>query len=61
MAKTIIEFEGIYGGPQAREIILRILKEALALVENTDPGASLICSGFRIEQERSEERAGRNT
>lgn len=49
MSEPLIEFEGVYGGDQSREIVLRILKEALALVENSDQQASLICSGFRIE------------
>ena len=51
MARVLIEFEGIYGGPQSREIVLRMLKEALALVENTHAQADLVCSGFRIEEE----------
>ncbi|MDQ4078800.1 MAG: hypothetical protein M3220_21480 [Chloroflexota bacterium] len=55
MASTIIEFEGIYGGPQSREVVLRVLKEALALVENTEPYAEIICSGFRIEEEEPAE------
>ncbi|MGH2541627.1 MAG: hypothetical protein ACRDIB_02440 [Ardenticatenaceae bacterium] len=55
MAQTIIEFEGVYGGSQSREIVLRVLKEALALVENTEAEARLICSGFHIEEERPEE------
>ncbi len=50
MAEPIIEFEGVYGGPQSREVVLRTLKEALALIENTEPSAELICSGFRIEE-----------
>lgn len=54
MTQTIIEFEGIYGGPRSREVVLRTLKEALALVENADPSAELICSGFRIEQSSPE-------
>lgn len=49
MAHSIIEFDGIYGGSQSRDVVLRLLKEALALIENTDPTAELICSGFRIE------------
>jgi hypothetical protein len=54
MADTIIEFEGIYGGAQSRDMVLRILKEALALVENMEAGTELICSGFRIEQLETE-------
>lgn len=49
MPTPLIDFEGVYGGPQSREIVLRMLKEALALVENTEPGAALICSSFHIE------------
>jgi len=59
MEKIIIEFDGVYGGTQSRDIVLRILKEALALVENTPSHAELICSGFRIaasyEEEEEEE------
>lgn len=49
MTETLIEFEGIYGGTQSRDIVLRLLKEAIALVENTESGSEIICSGFRIE------------
>ena len=49
MTTQLIEFEGVYGGPQSREIVLRLLKEALALVENTEPTAALLCSSFHIE------------
>lgn len=49
MGTVLIEFEGIYGGSLSRDLVLRILKEALALVENTEQGAELTCSGFRIE------------
>lgn len=55
MARIIIEFEGIYGGPQSREVVLRVLKETLALIENTEPYAEIICSGFRIEEDEPEE------
>jgi hypothetical protein len=55
MAETLIEFEGIYGGDQSRDIVLRMLKEAIALVENTEPSSELICSGFRIEVTEEEE------
>ena len=51
MATPLIEFNGVYGGHHSREIVLRMLKEALALVENTEPTAALICSGFHIEIE----------
>lgn len=55
MDKTIIEFDGVYSGPQSRDIVLRILKEALALVENTPSQAELMCSGFHIEASYEEE------
>ncbi len=55
MTETLIEFEGVYGGAQSRDIVLRILKEAIALVENTEPGSELICSGFRIEATEEEQ------
>jgi hypothetical protein len=47
--QTIIELPGTYGGRTSRDVILRGLKEALALVENTPPDAELTCSGLRIE------------
>jgi hypothetical protein len=59
MAETLVDFDGIYGGSQSREIVLRLLKEALALVENTEQTAELICSGFRIEVRDEEEEGGR--
>lgn len=46
---TLHEFGGTYGGPSARDEILRALKEALALVEYTAAGADLACPGWRIE------------
>ena len=61
MADTIIEFEGVYGGAQSRDMVLRILKEALALVENMEAGTELICSGFRIEEMAAQGDAGRGT
>ncbi|MCB0077606.1 MAG: hypothetical protein KDD73_09275 [Anaerolineales bacterium] len=54
MNRTIVDFEGVYGGVQSREIVLRMLKEALALVENTHPQSALVCSSFRIEEEPPE-------
>lgn len=45
----LAEFEGVYGGPQARDLVLRLLKESLALVENSDPADELLCSSFRLE------------
>lgn len=52
MGELLIEFEGIYGGAQSRDLVMRILKEALALVENTEQTAEITCSGFRIEVEQ---------
>jgi len=46
---TLHEFAGTYGGPAARDEILRALKEALALVEYTAGDAELACPGWRIE------------
>lgn len=54
MTEILIEFEGVYGGAQSRDIVLRILKEAIALVENTETESELICSGFRIEATEEE-------
>lgn len=55
MGEVIIEFEGIYGGPQSRDVVLRVLKEALALVENIETTAEITCSAFRIERIDEEE------
>lgn len=55
MAEIVIEFDGVYGGSQSREMVLRVLKEAIALVENMEQGTQLICSGFRIEEIESAE------
>lgn len=47
--ETLLEYQGTYGGPSAREEILRVLKEGLALVESTSADTGIACSGFRIE------------
>jgi|GEM_PF-2989359 hypothetical protein len=46
---VLIDYTGTYGGPASRDEIIRALKEALALVENTPPDAELACAGLRIE------------
>jgi hypothetical protein len=46
---TLIDVTGVYGGRTSRDEILRSLKEAVALVENTASDAELACSGFRVE------------
>lgn|GEM_PF-6936265 len=45
---TLIDHPGTYGGPRSRDEIIRLLKEALALVEYTAGDARLECSGLRI-------------
>jgi hypothetical protein len=45
----LIEYVGTYGGPASRDEVLRALKEAVALVENTARDAELSCAGLRIE------------
>lgn len=45
---TLIDHPGTYGGPRSRDEIIRLLKEALALVEYTASDARLECSGLRI-------------
>jgi hypothetical protein len=47
--RTLLDYPGTYGGPSSRDEILRVLKEALALVHNTAPDASLACGGLRLE------------
>ena len=46
---VLIEVPGTYGGRTSRDEIVRSLKEAIALVENTATDAVLASSGFRIE------------
>lgn len=48
MDQLLIDHSGIYGGPASRAEILRMLKEALALVEQTASDAELSCAGLRI-------------
>lgn len=45
----LIDFPGTYGGDASRDQLLRILKEALALVELAPSHAEFRCSGLRIE------------
>jgi predicted RNase H-like HicB family nuclease len=47
--QTLIDFPGVYGGAASRDEVLRQLKEALALVENTARDAELSCAGLRID------------
>jgi hypothetical protein len=47
--EVLVDFPGSYGGGGSRDEILRALKEALALVENTARDAELACAGVRIE------------
>jgi hypothetical protein len=47
--RTLLDVQGIYGGPTSRDQILRLLKEALALVDATPRDAELACAGLRIE------------
>lgn len=51
--EVLVEYHGTYGGRRSREEVLRILKEALALVENVEAPDEIICSGFRIEAIRN--------
>lgn len=47
--RNLLDVQGIYGGPTSRDQILRLLKEALALVDATPRDAELACAGLRIE------------
>lgn len=44
----VYRYEGIYGGRNSRDEIIRALKEALALIEDA-PHAEFVCTSFRIE------------
>lgn len=46
---TLIDFAGTYGGAASRDQLLRALKEALALVEQSPPAAIFFCAGLRID------------
>ena len=45
----LIDYQGTYGGPASRDEVLRVLREALALVEATPRDAVITCAGLRIE------------
>ena len=45
----LVDYPGTWGGPHSREEVLRALKEALALVQDTSRDATLVCAGLRIE------------
>jgi len=45
----LIDYQGTYGGPASRDEVLRVLREALALVEATPRHAVITCAGLRIE------------
>ncbi|HQZ70139.1 MAG: hypothetical protein ACH37Z_06505 [Anaerolineae bacterium] len=47
--QLLIDFAGAYGGPTSRDQLLRVLKEALALIEQAPPRAEFRCAGLRIE------------
>lgn len=57
--EVLIEYDGTYGGRQSRDEVLRVLKEALALVENVEPPDEILCSGFRIEVVRAGNKGSR--
>ena len=47
--ELLIDFPGTYGGPTSRDQLLRVLKEALALVEQAPWSAEFRCAVLRIE------------
>lgn len=52
--KTIFEFDGTYGGRQSRDVVIRALREALAIMENTR-SHHVLCPPFRIQAAVEEE------
>ena len=46
--RTIFEFEGAYGGRQSLNQVIRALREALAILENTRTH-NVLCPPFRIQ------------
>lgn len=51
---TIFEFDGAYGGRQSRNQVIRALREALAIMENTR-SRDILCPPFRIQARIEEE------
>ncbi|MFN8471237.1 MAG: hypothetical protein U0822_03380 [Anaerolineae bacterium] len=52
--RLILEFDGVYGGPQSRDRVIRTLRDAIALLENTQT-QDIFCTPFRIEALGEEE------
>ncbi|MEO8082434.1 MAG: hypothetical protein ABI780_01290 [Ardenticatenales bacterium] len=48
--RVLVDHPGTYGGPRSRDEIIRLLKDALALVEYTASDARLECAGLHIEE-----------
>ena len=47
--RPLFDYTGVYGGPASRDELIRALKEALAILENTVRDAQVTCSPMRIE------------
>ena len=52
--RTIFDFDGAYGGRQSRDVVLRALREALAILENTRTD-HVLCPPFRIQAQVEED------
>lgn len=50
----LVDFSGVYGAPTSRDELIRILKEALALVENLPRGTPVTCSPWQAFAELAE-------
>ena len=46
--RLLVEFDGVYGGPQSKDRLIRTLRDAIALLENTQ-AQDIFCTPFRIE------------
>ncbi|MFN8497790.1 MAG: hypothetical protein U0641_08030 [Anaerolineae bacterium] len=54
--RLIVEFDGVYGGPQSRDRLIRTLRDAIAVLENTRT-QDIFCTPFRIEAMGEEDEA----
>lgn len=54
--RLILEFDGVYGGPQSRDRVIRTMRDAIALLENTHT-QDIFCTPFRIEALGEDEEA----
>ncbi len=52
--RLLVEFDGVYGGKQSKDRLIRTLRDAIAILENTQ-SKDIFCTPFRIEAMGEEE------